>query len=187
MHWCHVVGRRAETDVCSVSCRPPPAWDHLEVGATHSGHRNRPVAPAAVSATAAASLRDAILTAFSDTASSISYTQSLSTTAGQKERGSSTSGPLRSSGRLVNPRPGGRGHCRWPDGIGCRDDRLGGGRARQSRPVNPPRASLGDSSRPPASADLLWLNAQTNLPIQASIDKGDVPRADDSFVTTYAS
>jgi len=44
--------------------------------------------------------------------------------------------------------------------------------------------SLGGSARP-ASADLLWVNAQTYLPIQASANKGGSPGADDSFVTTY--
>jgi hypothetical protein len=37
----------------------------------------------------------------------------------------------------------------------------------------------------PASADLLWVNAQTFLPIQASTNKGGSPGVDDSFVTTY--
>jgi hypothetical protein len=54
-------------------------------GATRSGHRNGPAVPATISPTAA-SLRDAILTAFSDTASSIAYTQSVSTTAGQETK-----------------------------------------------------------------------------------------------------
>jgi hypothetical protein len=39
-------------------------------------------------------------------------------------------------------------------------------------------------SAKPASADLLWVNAQTFLPIQASASKGGAPGAD-SLVTTY--
>jgi hypothetical protein len=40
-------------------------------------------------------------------------------------------------------------------------------------------------SAQPASADLLWVNAQTYLPIQASASKGGPPGVDDGLVTTY--
>jgi hypothetical protein len=43
---------------------------------------------------------------------------------------------------------------------------------------------LAGSGRP-ASADLLWVNAQTYLPIQATAIKGGAPGADDGVVTTY--
>jgi hypothetical protein len=35
------------------------------------------------------------------------------------------------------------------------------------------------------SADLLWVDAQTFLPVRASASKGGAPGADDSLVTTY--
>ncbi len=44
--------------------------------------------------------------------------------------------------------------------------------------------SLGGSARP-ASADLLWVNAQTYSPIQARANKGGSPGTNDSLVTTY--
>jgi hypothetical protein len=40
-------------------------------------------------------------------------------------------------------------------------------------------------SAKPVSADLLWVNARTFLPIQARANKGGSPGADDSLVTTY--
>ena len=44
--------------------------------------------------------------------------------------------------------------------------------------------SLGGAAQP-ASADLLWVNAQTFLPIQASAAKGGSSGAGDGLVTTY--
>jgi hypothetical protein len=44
--------------------------------------------------------------------------------------------------------------------------------------------SLGGPAQP-ASADLLWVNARTYLPIQARANKGGSPAADDALVTTY--
>jgi hypothetical protein len=44
--------------------------------------------------------------------------------------------------------------------------------------------NLGGSAHP-GSADLLWVDARTYLPIQASTSKGGSPGVDDSLVTTY--
>jgi hypothetical protein len=44
--------------------------------------------------------------------------------------------------------------------------------------------NLGGSAKP-ASVDLLWVDARTYLPIQASTSKGGSPGVNDSLVTTY--
>ncbi len=228
-------------------------------GATHSSHRNRPTVPAAMSPTAQ-SLRHAILTAFSNTASSISYTQSAWTTAGrqtmvidvwtspfegstgqsQTRRQVVTVGgqtvqdaemiyalpaanaavPANCDGQIDSPKPppirGQRGGIQATDGrlidveypsrswsdqpdtcipvtqptdaehirseIAAGGWRLLGRDNIDGQPAL--ELSLGGSARP-ASADLLWVNAQTYLPIQASANKGGAPGADGSLVTTY--
>jgi hypothetical protein len=228
-------------------------------GSTHGGHRNLPAVPAAISP-ANASLRDAILTAFSDRASSISFTQSVWTTGGQETRiidvwtspfeGStgqyqtkrevvSVGGqtvqdaemiyalpapnagvPANCNGQVDSPKPPPiRGQSR---GIQAADGRLidveyasrswsdqpdtcipvtqptdaeqirsdiasGGWTAVGRDNIDGQPAVELNLAGPgqPASADLLWVNAQTYLPIQASADKGGTPGADDSLVTTY--
>ena len=228
-------------------------------GAIHSGHRDRPAVPATVSPTTA-SLRDAILTAFSATASSISYTHSVWTSGGQKTRvidvwtspfegsiGQSqtmrevvTVGgqtvrdtemiyavpapnavvPANCNGRIDAPKPppirGQRGGIQATDGrlidvefasrswsdqpdacipvtqpadaAQIRNDIAAGGWTVVGRDDidGQPAVELNlAGSAKPASADLLWVNAQTFLPIQASANKGGLPGANDSLVTTY--
>ncbi len=230
------------------------------VGATHSGHRNGPAVPAAISPTAASSLRDSILTAFSATAASISYTQSVWTTDGQKTRvidvwtspfeGSTGQSqtrrqvvslggrpvqdaemiyalpapnagvPANCEGQIDSPKPppirGQSGGTQATDGrlidveytsrswsdqpdtcipvtqptdaARIRSDIAAGGwtvLGRDTIDGQPAvELNLGGSAQP-ASADLLWVNAQTYLPIQASANKGGSPGADDGLVTTY--
>jgi hypothetical protein len=214
--------------------------------------------PATVSPSTA-SLRDAILTAFSATASSISFTHSVWTSGGQKTRvidvwtspfeGSigqtqtmrevvTDSGqtvrdtemiyalpapdavvPANCNGDIDAPKPppirGQRGGIQATDGrlidvefasrswsdqpdtcipvtqpadaAQIRSDIAAGGWTVVGRDVIDGQPAvelnLAGSSRP-ASADLLWVNAQTFLPIQASANKGVAPGAD-SLVTTY--
>jgi hypothetical protein len=229
-------------------------------GVTDSGHRkNGPEGPAAISP-AAASLRHDILTAFSNTASSISYTQSVWTTAGQKTmvidvwtspfQGSigesqtrrqavSVGGqtvrdaemiyslpapdapmPANCNGQIDSPKP--PPIRAQSGGVQATDGRLidveyasrsWSDQADTCIPVTQPtdaeqirndiaagdwkvvghdvidgqpavEVSLGGRARP-ASADLLWVDAQTYLPIQATADKGGPSGAGDSLVTTY--
>ncbi|HSS11498.1 MAG TPA: hypothetical protein VLL25_16555 [Acidimicrobiales bacterium] len=222
--------------------------------ALHSGHRH---GPAAISPTDA-SLGDAILTAFSNTASSISYTQSVWTTAGQKTRvvdvwtspfeGSTgqsqtrrevvTVGgqtvqdvemiyalpapdarvPANCDGQIDSPKPppirGQSGGTQATDGrlidveyasrswsdqpdtclavtqpadaAQIRSDIASGGWTVLGRDTVDGRPALELSLRGQhGSADLLWVDAQTFLPIRASANKGGAPGADDSLVTTY--
>jgi hypothetical protein len=227
-------------------------------GAIHSGHRDVPALPATVSPSAA-SLRDAILTAFSATASSISYTHSVFTSGGQKTRvidvwtspfqGSigqtqtmrevvtdggrtvrdtemiyslpapNAVAPANCSGPIDAPKPppvrgqsGGiqatdarlidvefasrswsdQPHTCIPvtqpaDAAQIRADIAAGGWTVVGRDAidGQPAVELNlAGSAKPASADLLWVNAQTFLPIQASANKEGAPGAD-SLVTTY--
>jgi hypothetical protein len=227
-------------------------------GAIHSGHRDVPAVPATLSPSAA-SLRDAILTAFSATASSISYTHSVFTSGGQKTRvidvwtspfqGSigqtqtmrevvtdggqivrdtemiyalpapNAAPPANCNGPIDAPKPppvrgqsGGiqatDGHLidvefasrSWSDqpdtcmpvtqpadAAQIRADIAAGGWTVVGRDDidGQPAVELNlAGSAQPASADLLWVNAQTFLPIQASANKGGAPGAD-SLVTTY--
>jgi hypothetical protein len=227
-------------------------------GAIHSGHRDVPAVHATVSPTAA-SLRNAILTAFSATASSVSYTRSVFTSGGQKTRvidvwtspfqGSIgqtqtmrevvTDGgqtvrdtemiyalpapnavtPANCNGPIDAPKPppvrGPRGGTQATDGrlidvefrsrswsdqphtcipvtqpagaAQIRADIAAGGWTVVGRHdiFGQPAVELNlAGSAKPASADLLWVNAQTFLPIQASASKGGAPGAD-SLVTTY--
>jgi hypothetical protein len=228
-------------------------------GAIHSGHRDIPAVPATVSPTTA-SLRHAILTAFSATASSIAYTHSVWTSAGQKTRvidvwtspfeGSTgqtrtmrevvTDGghtvrdvemiytlpapnavpPANCNGQIDAPKPPPvRGQSAgmqatdgrlidvefasrsWSDQPGTcipvtqpadaaqiRSDIAAGGWTVVGRDHvdSQPAVELNlAGSAKPASADLLWVNAQTFLPIQASANKGGSPGVADSLVTTY--
>jgi hypothetical protein len=226
--------------------------------ATRSGHRNGPAVPATMSP-ADASLREAILTAFSGTASSISYTHSVFTTAGQKTRvidvwtspfeGSAgqpqtrrevvTDGgqtvrdtemsyvlpapnaavpancndeiyspkppPVRgqsdvqaTDGRLIDVEYESRSWSDQPntcipvtqpaDAAQIRNDIAAGGWTVVGRDNidGQPAVELNlAGSAGPASADLLWVNAQTFLPIQASANKGGSPGVNDGLVTTY--
>jgi hypothetical protein len=226
--------------------------------ATHSGHRRGPVVPATLSPSAAY-LRDAILTAFSDTASSISYTHSVFTSGGQETRVidvwtspfEGSPGQFQTRREVVSaggqpvrdvemiyalPAPGaavpancnGQIYSPKPPPIRAQS---GGTEATDGRLIDVEYASRSWSDQPdtcipviqlsdaeqirtdiasgdwtvvghdnidgqpavelnlagsarPASADLLWVNTQTFLPIQASANKGGAPGAD-SFVTTY--
>jgi hypothetical protein len=228
-------------------------------GATHSVHRHGPAVPAAMSPTAA-SLRDAILTAFSNTASSISYTHSVWTTGGQKARvvdvwtspfegptgqsqtkrevvsvggqtvqdvemiyalpAANAAVPANCHGQIDSPKPppvrGQSGNIQVTDGrlidveyasrswsdqpdtclavtqptdaaqirsdIASGDWTVVGHDNLDGQPAV--ELNLGGPTQP-ASADLLWVNSQTYLPIQASANKGGSPGADDSLVTTY--
>jgi hypothetical protein len=227
-------------------------------GANHSGHRDLPAVPATVSPSTA-SLRDAILTAFSATASSISYTHSVFTSRGQQTRvidvwtspfegsigqtqtmrevvtdGGQTVrdtemiyallapnavAPANCNGPIDAPKPppvrgqSGRiqatyGHLidvefasrSWSDqphtclpvtepadAAQIRADIAAGGWTVVGRDDidGQPALELNlAGSAKPASADLLWVNAQTYLPIQASANKGGGPGAD-RLVTTY--
>jgi hypothetical protein len=227
-------------------------------GAIHSGNRDLPAVPATVSPTTA-SLRDAILTAFSATASSISYTHSVLTSGGQETRiidvwtspfeGSTgqtqtmrevvTDGgqsvrdtemiyalpapnavvPANCNGQINAPKPppvrgqsegsqatdgrlidvefasrswSDQPHTCMPvtqpaDAAQIRSDIAAGGWTVVGRDHidGQPAVELNlAGSAKPASADLLWVNAQTFLPIQASASKGGAPGAD-SLVTTY--
>jgi hypothetical protein len=227
-------------------------------GATHSGHQNGRVVSGTISPTAA-DLRDAILTALSDTASSISYTHSVFMTGGQETRvidvwtspfeGSpgqlqtrrevvSAGGqpvrdvemiyalpspdapvPANCNGQIYSPKPppiraqsGGteatdgrlidvqydsRSWSDQPDTCipviqladaqQIRSDIASGGWTVVGHDDidGQPAVELNlAGSAGPASADLLWVNAQTFLPIQASAKKAGAPRGD-SFVTTY--
>jgi hypothetical protein len=214
--------------------------------------------PATISPTAA-NLRDAILTALSDTASSISYTHSVFTTRGQETRvidvwtspfeGSpgqfqtrrevvsaggqpvqdiETIYALPAPDAAVPPNCNGQIYSPKPPPIRAQS---GGTQATDGRLVDVQYASKSWSDQPdtcmpviqladaeqirsdiasggwtvvghddidgqpavelnlagsagPASADLLWVNAQTFLPIQASAKKPGAPGAD-TFVTTY--
>jgi hypothetical protein len=226
--------------------------------ANHSGHRGGPAAT--ISPTATQALRDAILTAFSNTASSISYTQSVRTTAGQKAmvidiwtspfegstgesqtrrevvtlggqtvqdtemiytlpapdagvpanchaqidspkpppiRGQSA-GIQATDGRLIDVEYASRSWSDQPDtciavtqpadaeqirsDIASGDWTVVGRDNIDGQPAL--ELSIGGHDQP-VSADLLWVDAQTFLPIQASADKGGLPGADDSFVTSY--
>jgi hypothetical protein len=224
--------------------------------ATHSGHRNGPAVPAAISPTAA-SLRDAILTAFSGTASSISYTHSVFTTAGHSRvidvwtspfAGSTGQSqtrrevvtddgrtvrdtemiyalpapnagvPANCSGQIYSPKPPpirGQSDVQATDGrlidveyasrswsdqpdtcipvtqpadaAQIRSDIAAGGWTVVGRDDidGQPAVELNlAGSAPPASADLLWVDARTYLPIQASANKGGSPGVD-GLVTTY--
>jgi hypothetical protein len=227
-------------------------------GAIHSGHRDLPAVPATVSSTTA-SLRHAILTAFSATTSSISYTHSVFTSGGQKTRvidvwtsplqgstgqtqtmrevvsvGGQTvrdvemiyalpapnavapadcNGPIdapkpppirgqeggvqATDGRLIEVEFASRSWSDQPhtcipvtqpaDAEQIRSDIAAGGWTVVGRDDidGQPAVELNlAGSAKPASADLLWVNAQTFLPIQASANKGGAPGAD-SLVTTY--
>jgi hypothetical protein len=227
-------------------------------GAIHSGHRDMPAVPATISPSAA-SLRDAILTAFSATASSISYTHSVFTSGGQQTRvidvwtspfqGSTgqtqtmrevvTVGgrtvrdtemiyalpapnavpPANCNGQIDAPKPppirGQSGGSQATDGrlidvefasrswsdqpetcipvtqpadaAQIRNDIAAGGWTVVGRDHidGQPAVELNlAGSAHPASADLLWVNAQTFLPLEASASKGGAPGAD-SLVTTY--
>jgi hypothetical protein len=226
--------------------------------ASHSGHGNGP-AVAATMSPSAASLREAILTAFSGTASSISYTHSVFTTAGQGSRvidvwtspfeGSTgqsqtrrevvTDGgqtvrdtemsyvlpapnarvPANCSGEIYSPKPPPiRGESdvqatdgrlidveyasrSWSDQAGTcipvtqpadaaqiRSDIAAGGWTVVGRDDidGQPAVELNlAGSAEPASADLLWVNAQTFLPIRASASKAGSPGVNDGLVTTY--
>jgi hypothetical protein len=225
--------------------------------ATHGGHRNGPAVPATLSP-AAASLREAILTAFSGTASNIAYTHSVYTSAGQKSRvidvwtspfeGSTgesqtrrelvTDGgqtvrdtemsyvlpapdaavPADCNGEIYSPKPPpirGQSDVQATDGrlidveyasrswsdqpdtcipvtqpadaAQIRSDIAAGGWTVVGRDDvdGQPAIELNlAGSAQPASADLLWVDAQTFLPIQASASKGGSPGVD-GLVTTY--
>jgi hypothetical protein len=226
-------------------------------GATHSGHGSGPAAT--ISPTDEA-LRDAILTALSNTASSISYTQSVQTTAGQKRmfidiwtspfEGSTGQSQTRREvvtvgGETVQdaemiytlPAPEARAPANCDGQIDSPKPppiraQSAGIEATDGRLIDVEYASRSWSDQPdtciavtqpadaeeirgdiasgdwtvvgrdeidgqpalelniggpgqPASADRLWVDAQTFLPIQASADKGGLPGADDSFVTIY--
>jgi hypothetical protein len=224
--------------------------------ATHIGHRAGPVVPSVTSP--AASLRGAILAAFSDTASSISYTHSVFTTGGQATRvvdvwtypfaGSpgqsqtrrevvtvggqpvrdvemvydlpapNAAVPANCNSQIYSPKPPPvRGESGGPatdgrlidveypfrswsdqpdtcmpvtqpaDAEQIRSDIASGGWTVVGHDVidGQPAVELNlAGSAQSASADLLWLNAQTFLPIQASATKGGAPGAD-TLVTTY--
>jgi hypothetical protein len=224
--------------------------------ATHSGDRNGPAIPAAISPTAA-SLRDAILTAFSDTASSISYARSVFTTAGHRRvidvwtspfEGSTGQSqtrrevvtddgqtvrdtemiyvlpapnaavPINCNGEIYSPKPPpirGQSDVQATDGrlidveyaskswsdqpdtcipvtqpadaAQIRSDIAAGGWTVVGRDDidGQPAVELNlAGSAQPASADLLWIDARTYLPIQASANKGGLPKVD-GLVTTY--
>jgi hypothetical protein len=227
-------------------------------GAVHA-HRDLAAVPATVSPTTA-SLRHAILTAFSATTSSISYTHSVWTSPGQKttvidvwtspfqgtigqfqtRREVVTVGgqtvrdtemiyalpapnavaPANCNGRIDAPKPppvraqsGGvqatdgrlvdvefasRSWSDQPDtcipvtqpadAAQIRNDISAGGWTVVGRDdiEGQPAVELNlAGSAHPASADLLWVNAQTFLPIQARANKGGLPGVDNSLVTTY--
>jgi hypothetical protein len=228
------------------------------VDAIHSGHRDMPPVSATVPPTTA-SLRDAILTAFSGTASSISYTHSVFTTAGQERRvidvwtspfeGSTGQSqtrrevvtddgqtvrdtemiyalpapnagvPANCNGQIYSPKPPPiRGQSdvqatdgrlidveyasrSWsdqpdacipvtqpPDAAQIRSDIAAGGWTVVGRDDidGQPAVELNlRGSAHPGSADLLWVDARTYLPIQASANKGGSPGVDESLVTTY--
>jgi hypothetical protein len=221
--------------------------------ALESGHRH---SPAAISPPNA-SLREDILTAFSNTASSISYTQSVWSTAGQKTRvldvwtsplegsrgqsqtrrelvtiGGQTvqdvemiyalpapggrtppncdgqidspkpppvrgqSGTQATDGRLIDVEYASRSWSDQPDtclaitqpadAAQIRSDIASGDWTVLGRDTVDGRAALELSLRgQPGAADLLWVDAQTFLPIRASANKGGSPGAEDSLVTTY--
>jgi len=227
-------------------------------GANHTGHRDEPATT--ISPTATRSLRDAILTAFSNTASSISYTQSVRTTAGQKTMvidiwtspfegstgqsqtrrevltlGGQTVQDTEMTYTLPAPDAGVPANCHGqidsPKPPPIRAQRAGI-QATDGRLIDVEYASRSWSDQPgtciavtqptdaqqirsdiasgdwtvvgrdnidgqpalelsigghdqPVSADVLWVDAQSFLPLQASADKGGSPGADDSFVTTY--
>jgi hypothetical protein len=233
----------------------------LVVGVARESHRNHAgtAMPAALSPTAA-SLRNAILTAFSDSASRIAYTHSVWTTGGQPTRvvdvwtspfeGSSGQSqtrrqvvtvagqtvqdarmiyvlpapgaavPANCAGQIDAPKPApvraqnadlpatdgrlievdyaSRSWSDQPDtcipvtqatdAAQIRSDIASGGWTvlGQDNIDGQPAVELDiGGSAQPESADLLWVNAQTFLPIQASASKGGSPAADDSLVTTY--
>ena len=225
--------------------------------ATHGGHPNGPAVAPTISPTAA-SLRDAILTAFSGTASSISYTHSVFTAAGAESRtidvwtspfeGSTgqsqtrrevvTDGgqpvrdtemtyvlpapnagvPANCSGEIYSPKPP---PVRGQSDVQATDGRLidveYASRSWSDQPdtcipVTQPadaaqirsavaaggwtvvgrvdidgqpavELNLAGSAAAP-SADLLWVDARTYLPIQASANKGGSPGVA-GLVTTY--
>jgi hypothetical protein len=228
-------------------------------GGLVGGHRDTPAVPATVSSSAA-SLRDAILTAFSASASSISYTHSVWTSAGENTmavdvwisplegsigRSQTTREvvtvaghtvrdtemiyalpaadaevPANCNGRIDAPKPppvrGQSGGAQATDGRlidveyasrtwsdqpdtcipvtqpadaeQIRSDIASGGWTVIGHDVidGQPAVELNLAGpAKPASADLLWVNARTFLPIQASASKGGSPRVDDSLVTTY--
>jgi hypothetical protein len=226
--------------------------------AIQSGHRDTPAVPATVSPSAA-SLRHDILTAFSATASSISYTHSVFTSGGQKTRvidvwtspfegsigqsqtirevvtdGGHTvrdiemiyalpapnavvpadcNGPIdapkpppiraqsegqATDGRLIDVEFASRSWSDQPNtcipvtqptgAAQIRSDIAAGGWTVVGRDNidGQPALELNlAGSAQPASADLLWVNARTFLPIQASANKGGSPGVNDSLVTTY--
>jgi hypothetical protein len=223
-------------------------------GALHTGHRH---GPGAISRTDA-SLRDSILTAFSDTASSIWYTHSVWTTAGQGTRvvdvwtspfegstgqSQTTREVVTVAGRTVQdvemvyalPAPDANapancdGPIDSPKPLPIRGQ-SGGIQATDGRLIDVEYASRSWSDQPdtclavtqPADAaqirsdiasgrwtvlgrdtiagrpavelslrgqtgsgDLLWVDAQTFLPIRASAIKGGLPGAGVGLVTTY--
>jgi hypothetical protein len=227
------------------------------VGAAHSNHGNAPAAT--ISSPATQSLRNAILTAFSNSASSISYTHSVWTSAGQGTtvidiwtapfEGSTGQSQVRREvvtlggefvrdtemiytvpspaagvpanchGQVDSPKPppiraqsaaiqttDGRlidvdyGTRSWSDqhetciavtkaadAEEIRSDIASGDWAVDGRDTinghTALRLRIGGPGQP-ASADLLWVDAQTYLPLQASADKGGAPGAN-SLVTTY--
>lgn len=222
------------------------------------GHGDRPV-PSTLSPSAA-SLRSAILTAFSATASRIAYTRSVWTTAGQTTRVvdvwtspfegpagqpqtrrevitldgrtaedaemiyvlpvANAAVPANCRGQIDSPKPPpvrGQGpdsqatdgrlidvdyaSRSWSDQPGTcipvtqptdasqiRSDIASGGWTVLGRgDIDGQPAvelDLGGSAQP-GSADLLWVDARTFLPIQARASKGGLPTAADSLVTTY--
>jgi hypothetical protein len=226
--------------------------------ATRNNHRDGP--PSTISPAAAAALRADILTAFANTASSISYTHSVGTTAGQQttvidiwtspfegspgktqtRREVVTVGdqivqdtemsytlpapnagvPAGCHGQIDSPKAppiraqspsvqATEGHLidveyrskSWSDqprtciavsqladaaqirsDIASGDWTLVGHDNIEGQPAL--ELNIGGNNQP-VQADLLWVNAQTFLPVQANADKGGLPGADDSFVTTY--
>jgi hypothetical protein len=226
--------------------------------AIHSHHRATPAVPATVSPST--SLRDAILTAFSATASSISDTHSVLTSGGQTTRvidvwtspfegaigqsqtirevvtvGGQTvrdvemiyalpapnavvpancNGPIdapkpppiraqsggiqATDGRLIDVEFASRSWSDQPDtcipvtqpadAAQIRSDIAAGGWTvvgRDDIDGQPAvELNLGGSAHP-GSADLLWVDARTYLPIRASASKGGSPGVSDSLVTTY--
>jgi hypothetical protein len=234
----------------------------LALGVAHASHSGygarRPVPP--VLSPSGASLRNAILTAFSATASSIAYTQTVWTTAGESRRvvevwtspfegsagqsqtrrqvvsmggqtvqdvemiyvlpATNSGVPANCNGRIDSPKPppirgagadiqatDGRlidvdyASRSWSDQVGTcipvtqptdaaqiRSDIASGGWTVLGHDTIDGQPAieldLGRSAQP-GSADLLWVDAQTFLPIQASASKGGLPSNEDSLVTTY--
>jgi hypothetical protein len=262
--WAATLTRRRARLALPVAAAATAATALLAVGlagATRSGHRSGPAVPATISPSAAASLRDAILTAFSDTSSSIAYTHSVWTVAGKETKvidvwtspfeGSAGQSQTRREvvtvgGRTVQdvemtyalpaPNAGVPADCKGridapkpppvrgqSGGTQAADGRLidveyasrsWSDQADTCIPVTQPsdaeqirndiasgdwtvvghdeingqpavELSVGGSAQPPP-ADLLWVNAQTYLPIQASASKGGAPGTGDGLVTTYS-